>query len=808
MEVTEEIQQEMTRRRGTIRPLNERIARLREESVNAVVRVSGERATLITEFYRSEEAKRESVPVKRALAFKYLLERVSIPVEEGQLIVGLRGTGPNEVPTYPEISIHTMSDLKAIDSRASVPYRVDKRTRELYDSKIIPFWKGNSMRDMMFSRLSKEWINAYKAGVFTEFMEQRAPGHTAGGARIFEVGVLDVKKQIRNKMSHLDPASPEYSDTLEELKAMDIAADAIVAYASRYSRKLKQMAKQEEDEQRKEELRKMAEICRRVPAHTPRTFWEGLQHYWFIHVGVTYETNPWDSFTPGRLDQHLYSLYKRDLDEGKITRLEAKELLEAFWLKFNNQPAVPKVGVTLEESFTYNDFSKINIGGLKADGSDAINELSYLILEVLDEMRTLQPNTALLVSGKNPNRFVVEALKVVNPGFGEPPFFNFDGAVVKMLRQRKSLKDARDCGVSGCVETGALGEEAYVLTGYLNLPKILEITLNNGADPRTKKRIGIQTGSAKDFETFDELLGAFSEQLRFFVSVKITGNDVIEALYAKYLPVPFLSLWLEDCVENATDYNSGGARYNTSYIQVVGLGTVTDSIVSLRHNVFEKKLFRIGEVLRALSKNYDGEEAMRQEFLNKTPRYGNADDYADGVASVIVNLVNDCIESHPPTQVRKASRRAYFLPTTAHIYFGKVTGASPDGRKAGLPVSEGVSPVQGADRKGIAAVFDSVAKIDWDQTGGALLNQKLSPDLLIGEEDLRKMAHMVRAFFIMGGHHVQFNVVSAELLREAQARPQDFQDLMVRVAGYSDYFVNLPKGLQDEIIARTEHKGF
>jgi formate C-acetyltransferase len=464
--------------------------------------------------------------------------------------------------------------------------------------------------------------------------------------------------------------------------------------------------------------------------------------------------------------------------------------------------------VTLEESFTYNDFSKINIGGLKADGSDAINELSYLILEVLDEMRTLQPNTALLVSGKNPNRFVVEALKVVNPGFGEPPFFNYDGAVVKMLRQRKSLKDARDCGVSGCVETGALGEEAYVLTGYLNLPKILEITLNNGADPRTKKRIGIQTGCAKDFETFDELLGAFSEQLRFFVSVKITGNDVIEALYAKYLPVPFLSLWLEDCVENATDYNSGGARYNTSYIQVVGLGTVTDSIVSLRHNVFEKKLFRIGEVLRALSKNYDGEEAMRQEFLNKTPRYGNGDDYADGVASVIVNLVNDCIESHPPTRVRKASRRAYFLPTTAHIYFGKVTGASPDGRKAGLPVSEGVSPVQGADRKGIAAVFDSVAKIDWDQTGGALLNQKLSPDLLIGEEDLRKMAHMVRAFFIMGGHHVQFNVVSAELLREAQARPQDFQDLMVRVAGYSDYFVNLPKGLQDEIIARTEHKGF
>jgi formate C-acetyltransferase len=797
----------MARRRGTIRPLDERIARLRKESVGTTVRVSGERAALITEFYKSEEAKRESVPVKRALAFKYLLERVSIPVEEGQLIVGLRGEGPNKVPTYPEISTHTMSDLEALCSRANMPYEVDEKTKELYEGKVIPFWKDKSIRDMMFSRLSKEWRNAYEAGIFTEFMEQRAPGHTAGGKRIFEVGALDVKKQIRNKISHLNPVSPGYSDMLQELRAMGIAADAIVTYASRYATKLKEMAREEEDEQRKGELQKMAEICRRVPAYAPRTFWEGLQHYWFVHVGVTYETNPWDSFTPGRLDQHLYSRYRRDLDEGKMTRHEAKELLEAFWLKFNNQPAVPKVGVTLEESFTYNDFSKINIGGLKADGSDAINDLSYLILEVLDEMRTLQPNTALLVSGKSPDRFVVEALKVVNPGFGEPPFFNFDGVVVKMLRQRKSLKDARESGVSGCVETGALGEEAYVLTGYLNLPKILEITLNNGFDPRTRKKTGIQTGSAGNYETYDELVRAFSEQLGFFVSVKIAGNDFIEALYAEHLPVPFLSLWLDDCVEKATDYNSGGARYNTSYIQVVGLGTVTDSMVSLKYTVFDKKLFRIREVLTALSKNYDGDEAMRQTFLNKTPKYGNDDAYADGVASVIVNLVNDCVEGHPPTPVRKASRRTYFLPTTAHIYFGRVTGASPDGRKAGQPVSEGVSPVQGADKKGIAAAFSSVARIDWDQTGGALLNQKLSPDLLIEEEDIRKMAHMVRTFFIMGGHHVQFNVVSAELLREAQARPQDFQDLMVRVAGYSDYFVNLPKGLQDEIIARTEHKG-
>ena len=772
------------------------------------MRVSDERAALITAFYESGEGKGKSAPVQRALAFKYLLERVSIPVEEGQLIVGIRGTGPNEAPTYPEISTHTMSDLETLNSRSSMPYAVSEKTKELYQGKVIPFWSGNSMRDAIFARLSREWRDAYEAGVFTEFMEQRAPGHTAGGSRIFEVGILDIKEEVRDGIARLDPADPNRDNKLEELKAMDIMADAIVMYAGRYAARLEEMAKAEEDERRKEELVRMAEICRRVPAHAPQDFWEGLQHYWFIHVGVTYETNPWDSFTPGRLDQHLYGLYRRDVNEGRLTREMAKELLEAFWLKFNNQPAVPKIGVTLEESFTYNDFAKINIGGLRADGSDAINELSYLILEVLDEMRTLQPNTAVLVSNKSPERFVVEALKVVNPGFGEPPFFNFDGVVVKMLRQGKSLKDAREGGVSGCVETGALGAEAYVLTGYLNVPKILEVTLNNGVDPRTGKRIGIQTGDPTLFDTFEDLFKAFAEQLRYFVSVKMVGNDIIERLYAELLPVPFLSLWLGDCVKNAMDYNAGGTRYNTSYIQVVGLGTVTDSLVSLRRSVFEKKFFAMNEVLQVLGRDFDGEEAMRQVFVNKTPKYGNDDTYADEVASRLVNTVNDIIESHPPTPVRKASRRAYFLPTTAHIYFGKVTGATPDGRKAGMPVSEGVSPTQGADRRGIAAAFSSVARIDWDQTGGALLNQKLSPDLLVGEEDIRKMAHLVRTFFVMGGHHVQFNVVSAELLREAQARPQDFQDLMVRVAGYSDYFVNLPKGLQDEIIARTEHKEF
>lgn len=609
-------------------------------------------------------------------------------------------------------------------------------------------------------------------------------------------------------MNSLSPSEPEYEDKIEELKAMDIVCDAILIYAKRYAEKLEEMAKKEKNESRKEELKKMAEICKRVPANAPENFWEALQHYWFIHVGITYETNPWDSFTPGRMDQHLYPFYKKDIEEGGLTRDKAKELLQAFWLKFENQPAVPKVGVTAEESFTYNDFSKINLGGLKEDGSDGVNELSYLILEVLSEMRTLQPNTAVLVSNKNPDRFVIKAIEVMSPGFGEPPFFNFDGIVVKMLRQGKTLEDARSSGVSGCVETGAFGKECYILTGYFNLPKILEITLNNGIDPRTGQKIGIETGNPENFKNFAQLKEAFWKQVKHFLDIKMKGNEIIESLYAKFLPVPFLSLWIEDCVGNAKDYNAGGTRYNTQYIQVVGLGTLTDSLTSLKYNVFEKKNFSIREAINALENNFEGREIMRQIFINKTPKYGNDDDYADEIAKEIVEKINKMIETYPPSKTRGASKRAYFLPTTVHVYFGKVTGTTPDGRVAGFPVSEGISPVQGADRKGISAVFRSVSKCDWDKTGGALLNQRLTPDLLRGEVEIRKFVRLLRTFFRMGGHHVQFNVVSSELLREAQKRPQKFQDLMVRVAGYSDYFVNLPKGLQEEIIRRTEQREF
>ncbi|MEE4198071.1 MAG: trans-4-hydroxy-L-proline dehydratase [Bacteroidales bacterium] len=785
--------------------MNTRIKKLRTESLTAVNRISAERAKLVTEFYKSEQARQVSIPVKRALAFKYILENKKICINEGELIVGERGPAPKATPTYPEVSLHSLQDLEVLDSRPKVWFKVDDETKEIYAREIIPFWKGNSQRDKIFRQLPEEWKAAYEAGVFTEFQEQRAPGHTVAGKKIFHNGLLDLKEEINQTLYKLQSAGTTHdTQKVEELKAMDIAADAMILFARRHADELQKLASKEDDPQRKAELTEMERICRKVPAHAPETFHEMLQHYWFIHLGVITEVNPWDSFNPGRLDQHLYPLYQQETAKGVLTRDSAVELLQAFWIKFNNHPAPPKIGVTALESNTYTDFSLINLGGLKEDGTDAVNELSYIILDIIEEMRILQPSSMVQISKQNPDEFIKRALKISKTGFGQPSIFNTDAIIRELVNQGKDLVDARNGGASGCVETGAFGTESYILTGYFNLNKILEITLHNGTDPRTGKKTGIETGPSEHFKTMDELMEAYKKQLNYFAGIKLKGNNIIEKLYAEELPVPFLSLVIEDCISNATDYNAGGARYNTSYVQGVGLGSITDNLTSIAYHIFDKKNIPMKTLLNALDKNFEGYEQLRHDLIYETPKYGNDDDYADQYAIRVFDLFYDAINGKPT--YRGGKYRINMLPTTSHVYFGSVMIASPDGRKAFEPLSEGISPFQGADKKGPTAVLKSAAKIDHLKTGGTLLNQKFSPSFFKDEQSLTKLTHLIRSYFRMQGHHIQFNVVSAKTLREAQRHPEKYTDLIVRVAGYSDYFNDLGESLQNEIIRRTEHE--
>ncbi|HET9910336.1 MAG TPA: trans-4-hydroxy-L-proline dehydratase [Anaerolineales bacterium] len=781
-------------------PITERVKKLRQQSLDAKETLSSERAELLTAFYQQETGLM-SEPVRRARAFAYILENKHIEIYPGELIVGEKGNVPKTAPTFPELCCHSLQDLDILNSREKTSFRVEPATRAAYKQTVIPYWRGKSMRELILNEMTSEWKAAYEAGIFTEFMEQRAPGHTVLDDKIYHKGMLDFQSEIEKHLTALDFLhDPEAYDKQQELRAMHTAAGAIMHFAERYAELAAQQAAVESDPQRRAELENIARVCHNVPAHAPSNFHEALQYYWFVHLGVTTELNTWDAFCPGKLDQHLLPFY------DPARRDEFEELLHCFWIKFNNQPAPPKVGVTAAESGTYTDFAQINLGGLKPDGSDGVNEVTYLLLDVIEDMRLLQPSSSVQVSKKNPDRFVRRAAKIIRTGFGQPSMFNSDLIVQELVRMGKSMADARCGGSSGCVEVGAFGKEAYILTGYFNLPKILELTLNNGIDPRTGQRLGIKTGDPRTFASFDELFAAFERQLLHFIDIKVRGNNIIEHLYAKYMPAPFLSLLTDDCIARGKDYHAGGARYNTSYIQGVGMGTITDELSAIKKHVFEDKTLSMSALLQILSADFAGFERERQMLLNRTPRYGNDDDYADDLMRRVFDAYFNAVDGR--RNLRGGEYHINLLPTTCHVYFGSVTGATPDGRHAWTPLSEGVSPVQGADRCGPTAAVRSVAKMDHARTGGTLLNQKFTPQVLASDEGLDKLVQLVRTYFKLDGHHIQFNVVDAATLRAAQQNPEEYRSLIVRVAGYSDYFCDLSKTLQDEIIARTEHEGF
>ena len=779
-----------------------RTKKLREASVTTKPHISIERAVLFTEAYKKWEGSVE-MPVLRALSFKYFMENRTLCINDGELIVGEKGDSAQAAPTYPEICCHTIEDMNVMNDRDIVDFSVTEEDKRIQEEIIIPFWEKRQTRRKIVNAMAPEWKNAYEAGMFTEFMEQRAPGHTVCGDIIYRKGFADLKKDIEKEIANLDFLNDkEAYDKKADLEAMAISCDAMIIFGKRYAELARKMAAETTDEQRKKDLLLIAENCDVVPEHAPKTFHQAIQMYWFVHVGITTELNTWDAFSPGRLDQHLNPFYEKDVEEGRLTREGAQELLECMWVKFNNQPAPPKVGITLKESGTYTDFVNINTGGIRPDGQDGVNEVSYIILDVMDEMKLVQPSSNVQISRKTPQKFLKRACEISRKGWGQPAFYNTEAIIQELLNAGKTIEDARLGGTSGCVETGCFGKEAYVLTGYMNLPKILELTLNNGFDKYTGKQVGIETGDPRDFKTYEELFEAYKKQLHYIVDVKVRGNAIIEKICAEHMPCPLMSSIVDDCIAKGKDYQRGGARYNTRYIQGVGIGTITDSLSAIKYNVFDNEKFSMDTLLKAMEANFEGYEAELNMVKNKTPKYGNDDDYADDIMKEVFNLYHGEVTGRPT--VNGGEYRVDMLPTTCHVYFGEVMGASPNGRLAEKPVSEGISPEKGGDTNGPTAVIKSCAKMDHLITGGTLLNQRFAPSVVQGEEGLDNMANLIRAYFNMDGHHIQFNVFDKNVLLAAQKNPDEYKDLIVRVAGYSDHFNNLSRALQDEIIGRTE----
>ncbi|MCR4613440.1 MAG: glycyl radical protein [Bacteroidaceae bacterium] len=784
--------------------MNERIKRLRQQNFDTPTTLSIERALIETEFYKKYYGTMPTA-VLRAKNFYEICKKKTLYIGDDELIVGERGPVPKAVPTFPELTCHSVEDLHTLDTRELQSYHISQADIDTYEREVIPYWVGKTQRERIFNHVSKEWEDAYHAGVFTEFMEQRAAGHTAMDGRMYREGLLDMKARIEKKISELDYIyDPEATDKQQELEAMAISCDAAILFAERHAQLAEEMAAKEQNPQRKAELEKIASVCHWVPAHAPRDLWEAIQMYWFVHLGTVTELNGWDSMNPGHIDQHLFPFYEKGIKDGTLTRDQAKELISCLWIKFNNQPAPPKVGVTALESGTYNDFTNINIGGVKRDGTSAANEISFMILEIQEELHELQPGLSIHIAENTPDDFLMAGLKVIRQGHGYPSVFNPDTYVKEMVRAGKTVEDAREGGCSGCIEVGAFGKEAYLLTGYLNTPKILEITLNNGYDPVAKKQLGLKTGDPRTFKTFDELYEAWHKQMIYFVNLKLSVNNYIERMFSLYAPATFLSLYIDDCIDKGKDYYSGGARYNTTYIQCTGLGTITDCFTTLKKHVFEEHRYTMDDMLKAVDKNWEGEEIMRQYIRNHTPFFGNDDEYADTIAVRVYEDLVKAIEGRPNT--RGGETHLNMLSTTCHNYFGSVCGASVNGRFAKFAISDGTSPAHGSDSHGPTAVIKSLGKLDQTKSGGTLLNVRFTPQLFKRDEDIKKCASLIRTYFKFGGHHIQFNIVDTATLLDAQKHPDQYKDLLVRVAGYSDYFNDMTEQLQNEIIARTENE--
>jgi len=786
--------------------MNPRIKRLRKLSFEAKPSLSIERALHQTAYYKNHYGK-HATPVFRALTFLDHCQKKTLYLGDDELIVGERGPFPKSVPTFPELTCHSIKDFHVLNTRDQQRYTISQNDIDTYKKEVIPYWKGRTQRERIFNHVPDVWRRAYEAGLFTEFMEQRAPGHTALDGKIYEKGLLDFKRDIKDQIETLDFLNDlEATDKIEQLKAMDISCDAVIVFANRHAELAEEKAKTETNPRRKKELLHIAKVCRWVPANAPRTFWEALQMYWFVHLGTITELNGWDAMNPGHFDQHLAPFYNKDISNGTLTKEEAKELLCCSWIKVNNQTAPPKVGITAKESGTYNDFTNINIGGLTKDGSDGVSEVSYIMLEVIEELHLLQPGTSVHISPKTPDRFLHAAAKVIRQGHGYPSVFNPETYIQELVGMGKSLEDAREGGCSGCIEVGAFGKEAFLLTGYLNVPKILEITLNNGVDPITGKVAGIETGDPASFTSYEILYEAFLKQLHFIVDQKIRVSNYIDTMFAKYAPAPFLSVLIDDCISTGRDYYNGGPRYNTNYIQCTGLATVTDSLSAIKTHVFDKKNLDMSDLLAAISRNFEEDEKLRQTIVNWTPFFGNDNDEADNIAIQVYEDLLEAIDGKPNT--KGDVFHLNMLSTTCHIYFGKVLGATPNGRLAGKSISDGTSPSHGCDINGPSAVIRSLTKLDHTRSGGTLLNQRFLPSLLKRDADIEKLGSLIRSYFKRGGHHIQFNVVDTATLKAAQKNPEDYKDLLVRMAGYSDYFNDMNADLQQEVIDRTENESF
>lgn len=783
-------------------PCTWRVQKAKERVLATKPSIDLENAGILTESFMKTEG--EPMVVRKAKGFRERCQRKTVFIWDDELIVGCAGSKIRAGILCPDVCWPVLdNELDTISTRPQDPFLITEEDKKVFKDFIKPYWKGRSFQEAWQARMSEDVRQLMDAAVINADLRAiRGPGElTAGYQWLITNGISGIRKRIEEKLASLDATTPEGYDKAIYLNALLIVCDGIVTLAKRYAQLAERMAGEEKDPRRKAELEKIAKICQWVPDNPPRTFEEALQAFYLYHICILMEQNA-PSYNPGRMDQYLYPYYQKDIEEGILTREEAQELLECLWVKLS-ESCLFQDERTAKYAAGYMMFQNTCCGGITESGQDAVNELSYIMLQATMDVKLYQPSlSARYNKEKNPDSFLRKVADLVALGTGFPSIFNDEVGIKIMMNKGVPLEEAYNWNPCGCVETNLSGKlRNWTDFAHLNLGSAVEFALTNGVQRLTKSNLAPETGDPRKFETFEEFKAAVKTQLAYLVRKAVEANHVLEAIAGELRPVPVVSLSFEECIENAKDYEWGGAKYNMgNAISWVGVADIVNSLGTVKKLIYEDRALSWDELLEALDNNFEGYEKIRQMCLS-APKYGNDIPEVDEIATEIIRFAAEEIGRYRGKHGRMISG---ILPVTAHIPGGLVIGALPSGRKACMPLTDGVSPMQGTDVNGPTAILKSVSKINHALFGsGTLLNMKLDPSLLGNERGKRTLMNLLKGMCDLGVYHIQLNVVSPETLREAQKYPERHRNLLVRVAGYTAYFVELEKTVQDEIISRT-----
>lgn len=791
-----------------------RVKRLRESVLSKVPGVCIERARYYTQAYKENES--HPIYIKRARALEKTLENMSIYILDEELIVGNQASDQRTAPIFPEYAVEwiekELEEKGNFDKRSGDIFHLpEEHIDELKD--IIRWWKGKTHYDHCMAMMPDDVKKAsIIQAIHGEGNMTAGDGHiVVDYEKVLKLGLKGVKNEALEALAKLDMGETDSLRKKSFLEAVIITLDSAVSFAHRYADLAEKMGREERDEVRAQELYNIAKICRRVPENPATSFYEAVQSVWFVHLLQHIESNG-HSVSLGRVDQYLYPYYEHDIKNGIITRDFARELLELLWIKMFS---LIKIRSTSHMGYGagYPTYQNVTIGGQTKDGRDATNDLSYLVLESVAETRLTQPNLSARLHAGSPEKFLRKCIEVVKMGFGMPAFKNDEIIIPSLLSRGVSQEDAYNYTLVGCIEVAVAGKWGYRCSGmtFLNILKVLEMTVYGGRDPRTGYWL-LKTKPLTEVESFEEFWQQWEEQMKYYTRLSIELDHVADINLEQLVPDIFTSALVNDCIKRGKTAKEGGAIYDMISDLQVGIANTANAMAAIKKLIFEDKLLEPDRLIKAMEDNFSSEDSLKvQEMLLAAPKYGNDDDYVDNLAVDVVRVCDREISKYKNTRYGRGPIGGnYYLSTSAissNVPMGAVVGATPDGRNAWMPTAEGSSPAQGTDKNGPTAALKSVAKLPTIMfTGGNLLNQKFSPELLEGEERVRRFVQLLRTFVSLKLWHVQFNIVSSEVLRAAQKEPEKYRDLIVRVAGYCAQFVTLDPTTQNDIISRTEQK--